>query len=109
MSPIDLDLEHGLFQITARLQPPLLHLQVCGELDFSCARLVEAVHADVSRVRVVEVDLTQLSFVDTAGTGALLRLRQHYLSDGREVRFVHAQRLVRRVFTLLGQGHHLAV
>lgn len=110
MSPLVLDFTHLAFQVTARREPPVLVVYVCGELDLANAHLLGAVgQVELDGIRVVELDLTRLSFVDTAGTKALLTLRQRNLSAGRDVHLTHAQRLVRRVFTLLGHGHCLAV
>jgi anti-anti-sigma factor len=109
MSPLVLDLTHLGLQVTAGREPPVLHVQISGELDFACAHRLSAVsQVEVDGIRVVKVDLTRLSFVDTAGTAALLALRQRNLSAGREVHLMHPQRLVRRVFTVLGHDHCLA-
>ena len=86
-----------------------LTLQLVGELDLACVELLEQCDHDPDQsIRDVVVDVAQLSFIDTAGVGALIALRQRQRSRGREVRVVGAGRLVRKVIGLCGPADLLA-
>ncbi len=96
-------LEHGILRIVVEPVPPLLLTALEGELDYSCAHLVRrATSRDLTGISFVIVDLSRLTFCDSAGMEALLDFRAAQRTCGREVRIVNARRAVRRVFALLG-------
>ena len=79
------------FTVISILGRERLTLQLVGELDFACVRLLEECdYAADPTVRHVVVDAGQLQFIDTAGVGALIALRERQRSHGREVRVIRA-------------------
>lgn len=97
------------FTVISILGRERLTLQLVGELDFACVRLLEECdYAADPTVRHVVVDAGQLQFIDTAGVGALIALRERQRSHGREVRVIRAGPLVRKVVGLCGLTELLA-
>lgn len=104
MSPTYVNSEPASLRIDARISPPHLYVHLDGELDMACAgRLETALVGSLADVRLVTVDLTDLSFVDIAGVDALMGFRAAHLAEGRWVRLTHPQPCVRRLFALLGE------
>ncbi|MBO7674782.1 MAG: STAS domain-containing protein [Atopobiaceae bacterium] len=84
---------------------------VAGEVDVSNANelrnaLGEAVQADVKEV---EVDLEQVSYIDSTGIGVLVGAAHKAAEANRAFAVTHPQRNVERVLTMLGVGEELGV
>lgn len=71
-----------------------------GELDMASATDVEARLVETAG-STVEVDLSQLTFIDARGIRALLSAKCRTTREGDHLRIVGATGMVRRVFTLL--------
>lgn len=73
-----------------------------GELDLATApdlwRAGDSLHARLESGSVVFVDLAQLQFVDAAGLGTLVRLRNRVRAAGAEMKVLDPSPLVRRIF-----------
>lgn len=112
MSIIDkspLDIDPAPLRVTAEVDPPDLKIRLAGEIDLACAELLESVaRAELVGISLVTLDLTDLTFSDLAGMRAMLKFRADHEVSGCEVRLVHAQPIVRRVFELSGNSDHLA-
>ena len=85
----------------------LLHLT--GEFDLAGVGRVEAALERVSdeHTRHVVFDLTNLSFLDSAGLHTLLRANERARSAGFDVVVVRPRGLANRVFTLTRAGQQL--
>jgi anti-anti-sigma factor len=95
--------------LLVEVDPPLLLVRLCGEIDLSCVDLLDSIDSlNLNGVRDVTLDLEELEFADAAGATAILRLRANQLAAGREVRMTAPRRIVRKVFDLLGEGDVLA-
>lgn len=76
---------HLHIEISGDIGRPVAHVRVVGEFDRSqTVRFDDATRALPPAVRLVEVDLTGTTIIDSAAIGSLIRLR-HRLddSDGR--------------------------
>jgi anti-anti-sigma factor len=101
MMPTHLQAE--TLHIAIEVAAPVLTLRLAGELDAACVDLLRTASSVGARdVRSVVVDLSGLTFCDTAGVEALLALRSRHLLDQREVQIVHACYVVRRICEVLG-------
>jgi anti-anti-sigma factor len=102
-------LRDSLVRIVVEVQPPTLCVSIEGELDLSCCQLVEAVaKVDLAGVTDVMIVLRDLEFCDIPGLRALVHLRDQQREEGREIRFVEARPIVRRLAQLTGYDDLLA-
>ncbi len=85
-------------------------LSVTGELDVASRdRLSEAVEAFLrTSPGDLALDLSGVTFLDAAGLGRLVVLRQAQLSAGHELGLVGSSATVVRLFALTGLQHLLA-
>jgi anti-sigma B factor antagonist len=83
-------------------------LRVQGELDLAAAsdlrQACEVVECGLGPGVSVVVDLAELRFIDAAGLGALVRLRNRVRAAGAELTVVDPSPRVRRVFEHAGLG-----
>jgi len=99
------------FTSVLRIEQPVAHLVVSGELD---AFTAEQVSHHVARARTsgcvhVRMDLGGVSFIDAAGVGLLVRLRRTARSSDQTLEVVAASEFVRRLCTLLGLAEVVGV
>jgi len=91
------------FHVAVSSEPPLLILELSGELDMSTARcLPPSSHLTRRDVKRVLLDLSGLKFCDVAGLRALLALRHAHVSQGRHFAAIRIPPRVRRVMDLCG-------
>lgn len=86
-------------------------IRVSGEVDVSNKEELNAAIADaqVADAKEVEVDLTEVSYIDSSGIGVLVAAA-HRASDSDTRFFVsHPQRNVARVLSMLGMGEELGL
>jgi anti-anti-sigma factor len=76
-------------------------LEVGGEVDLATVEQFRAALADAQRSERVVVDLTGVSFMDSAGVNALVGAYHRSLPNG-ELRLVGMRSNVRRVFEITG-------
>jgi anti-sigma B factor antagonist len=83
-------------------------LRLQGELDLATAcdlrQVYEVVECGLRPGVSVVVDLAELRFVDAAGLGALVRLRNRVRSAGADLTVVGPSPQVRRIFDHAGLG-----
>ena len=96
-------------RIASRTYDGHVHLVLDGELEIAS---VEAFHKAVaealsSPAKVVDVDLAEVSFIDSVGINALMGARKSTIDCGTEFRIVKASRHVRRVLELMGLGDYI--
>jgi len=85
--------------------PGTTRVIVSGEVDLSTAdalrdRLLEVLREQTPAV--LDVDLGRVAFLDCAGVGALVAVRNAAVHAGIQLRVTHLQRIVRRVLDLVG-------
>jgi anti-sigma B factor antagonist len=82
--------------------PPVLH--PTGDIDaYTAPRLRSQLHAAIrSGARVVVVDLADVTFIDSAGLGALVGAHRRMLEADGRLRLVRPPHLVGRAFELTG-------
>jgi anti-anti-sigma factor len=87
---------------------PLVGLRLAGELDlFTSSKLTLAL-ADVDAMDPIHVDLSELTFIDSAGIGAILTFAGSRTDSGRVV-LVNPSEPVRRALEIAGLDQHPAV
>jgi len=87
-------------------------LRLAGELDIAGVAELEAVFEALESLsaEVIHVDLSQLSFLDSAGLQALLAADGRGRDVGRRLVFIQCEnRAVRRVFELTGMERYLQI
>jgi anti-anti-sigma factor len=79
-------------------------LSVSGDLDIAGVDqfLAHANRLIDSGAGVVDVDLGGVTFIDSSGLGALVRLQRSATAAGRGLRLTHVPRSVARVLELTG-------
>jgi anti-sigma B factor antagonist len=81
-----------------------------GELDLATAPiLVGEMHALVSQVTRITVDLSRVSFLDSSGLAALLATRRQAAARGVTCCFVSLPAQVARIVTLTGTAEVLGI
>jgi anti-sigma B factor antagonist len=85
--------------------PATIRIALAGEVDLATApdlldRLLSVLHAE--HPAVLEVDLTDVSFLACAGVGAPACVRSAAVRAGCQLRIVHPQPIVRMVLELTG-------
>jgi len=90
------------FEIRSSFTPDALVLSVTGEIDMGTApRLAEAFEGASGRMKLVIVDLTDVSFVDSSGLNVLLQTQRALAEHGSALRIVApTTSVVRRVFEI---------
>jgi anti-sigma B factor antagonist len=90
------------FEIRSSFTPDALIVSVTGEIDMGTApRLAEAFDGASERTKLVVVDLTDVSFVDSSGLNALLQSQRALAERGSTLRIVApTTSVVRRVFEI---------
>jgi len=90
------------FSLTSTLDGDMLLVRVEGEVDMSSApRLLDALNAVSDAVRLVIIDLTHVSFLDSSGLNTLVRAQRQLAPRGIALRIVSpSDRVVRRVFEI---------
>jgi anti-anti-sigma factor len=86
-------------------RPGTARLSVAGEVDLTTAptlgvRLVVVMKAH--HPAVVEVDLAEVTFLDCAGIGMLVAVRDTADHTGCQIRITHPQPMVARVLDMVG-------
>ncbi|MDA0167336.1 STAS domain-containing protein [Solirubrobacter ginsenosidimutans] len=95
------------FTLTTMVRDSSLELIAAGELDMTAAFKFESrVDALLSAggVQAVVVDLAQVDFVDSAGLGALLSVRDHARRRGIDLQLARISDPVRKLIDLTGIG-----
>jgi anti-anti-sigma factor len=85
--------------VVAGLDPALV--RVHGDLDVESAPILRAALAPLLH-RPVELDLTEVRFIDSSGITALLVHLRHCQLAGGSMTMPHASSLVRRVLQMAG-------
>ena len=99
-------MEAGVFEVS-RIHP-LVGLRLAGELDlFTSSKLTLAV-ADVDEMDPIHIDLSQLTFIDSAGIGAILTFAGSRTGSGRVV-LMNPSEAARRALEIAGLDQHPAV
>jgi anti-anti-sigma factor len=78
-------------------------VRLVGELDMATAPLVKA-GSPVADSSLVEIDLSDLTFLDVRGLDAIVAVAAELRGEGHEVEVRGAQGIIRRVFELTGEG-----
>ena len=82
-----------------------------GELDLATAPLLESAFDDVFRdedAEMIVLDLTELSFIDSAGIHLLIRIHDACAGVDR-LRVINGSRAVERLLDLTGVGARLPI
>ena len=83
-------------------------LHVSGELDaHSAPEFAEAFEPSVAAGAAVEVDLTEVSFIDSSGLSALIKARQRVLEAGGSLVVSAASHPAMRLFEIAGVSAYL--
>ncbi|WP_406503286.1 STAS domain-containing protein [Streptomyces sp. NBC_00212] len=85
--------------VVAGLDPALVRVR--GDLDVENAPILRAALAPLLH-RPVELDLTEVGFIDSSGIAALLAHLRHCHLAGGSMTMPHASSLVQRVLQLAG-------
>ena len=87
---------------------PLVGLRLAGELDLFTSTKLALALADVDAMDPIHVDLTELTFIDSAGIGAILTFAGSRGASGRVV-LINPSEPVRRALEIAGLDQHPAV
>jgi anti-anti-sigma factor len=83
---------------------------VRGELDISSVGVLQRAVADAPcKGLELHLDLSGLTFLDSTGAEALLRIHKSFETDGRRVVLTQPRRQVLTVLTLLGLDQMLSI
>jgi anti-anti-sigma factor len=86
-------------------------LPVSGEVDLaSIGDLIAAARACLAAApSVLEVDLAEVTFIDSSGLGALVRIRNEAVERGVQLVLVHLPPAVTRLFEVSGLDQALEI
>lgn len=83
-------------------------LHVSGELDaHSAPEFAEAFEPAVAAAAAVEVDLTDVSFIDSSGLAVLIKARQRVVDSGGSLVVSGASPAAMRLFEIAGVSTYL--
>jgi anti-anti-sigma factor len=78
-------------------------LMLSGELDLAAVdEFLEHARAALGPASVLELDLSGVTFVDSTGLGALVRLREEARAGGSDVVLAQVPRQVARILDITG-------
>ena len=88
-----------------------ISVAVTGEIDIATANsLVEPIRAAVAAgAASIALDLTDVTFMDSTGTAALLKCQRTAAEHGVELSIANASPIVERVLRLSGVAHLLGL
>lgn len=92
-------------EFVAEISPAAPHVVVvAGELDIAVADtfIDRCRQALAGADDAIELDLGGVTFIDSTGIGALVRIHREATADGTSVRLTHLPRQVSRVLDLTG-------
>lgn len=101
----DLDSAHdGPFGLHAARLGDTFRVVLTGEFDLAAVTTVEEAidHAFDGRTAALEIDLSQLTFVDSSGLRTIVEARDRAASNDVELRLVPGIPAVQRVFQITG-------
>lgn len=91
--------------ITSEFEGGVLKLKIIGEIDHHSARCVRE-KADkeifLYRPQMLELDLSEVNFMDSSGLGIIMGRRECAASVGCEMRLINPCRRVERILSLAG-------
>lgn len=94
-----------MIEFSAEVDPETPHvLRVSGEVDIATVDdfLARARRALEGSPTMLEIDVAAVSFIDSSGLGALVRLRDEAGAAGKTIQLTHVPRQVTRVLELTG-------
>jgi anti-anti-sigma factor len=100
-----------MIELTSRRDDDCLHVQLAGDVDMQATFAVEPEverllgESDVSRL---SLDLGAVEFIDSAGLGTLLSIRERAESLGIDTAVVEASEPVKRILASTGTGDALS-
>jgi anti-anti-sigma factor len=94
------NVEH--FGVEVSVTPNVARLYLRGELDIGAVPLLREQFEQecVSDKHFVVFDASEMTFCDSSGIAALLQAAAQCAAEGRTMRLIHAQPLVRRVIEI---------
>jgi anti-sigma B factor antagonist len=97
---------NALFSVTVDDVNNTIRIAPRGELDMAAVpRFEEVVKAcEQEPASTIELDLRDVTFMDSQGLRALLRARKRSLGNGHRLLFVDVSAPVRKVFRMTGMG-----
>jgi anti-anti-sigma factor len=96
-------MDAGSFQITTEREGEVARLHLAGELDLArVAQLDQAVREAWGDSGRIEIDLRDLSFIDSSGLRALMDIHNVAESDGLSYALIQGPPEVHRTFELTG-------
>ena len=90
------------FRIDTERDDSAIRLAVVGELDLSTSPALEDAMAQAGAAARVEVDLSEMRFMDSSGLAVLLAARKRAEADGVALTIAAPQEHVRRLMELTG-------
>ena len=97
--------------ITTTPSPERYVIAISGEIDISCADKVRnAIDLALEQpTEAVELDFTQVSYIDSTGIGVLVGAAHHAVEHHKAFQVVNAQPNVVRVAQLLGVDKEVGI
>ena len=105
--PADRNIVLPRCEAVARHEGGSLVVALVGELDMTAALKLESAFEDLlpeDEIRRLDLDLADLVFIDSAGLGALLAIRDQADGLGIEMVLTNPSAPVRRILELSGMG-----
>ena len=90
------------FHIEMLRDDGVVRLVVHGELDLGTSPQLEEAIGRAAGAKRIDVDLSQMDFMDSSGLAVLLSARKHADADGRELHIAGVNEHVRRLLDLTG-------
>jgi anti-sigma B factor antagonist len=84
-------------------------IRLAGELDMATAPQVRAAFAVPIRETIVVVDLTELSFMASAGIGELMVARERSMAEGWTLRLRGVKGIVANVLRITGVDEYFTI
>ena len=94
----------GVMAIKVRVDEGAAYLKVTGDVDMANANEVQAAALELleQNITILMLDLTELEFMDSAGVGALVAIRNEAVDAGKMLRVDKINPKTRRLLDLMG-------
>jgi anti-anti-sigma factor len=103
----------GTAQLTSHVTPGRngLHVHLSGEIDMTVADQLVDLVLDLlpGQHDTIILDFAEVTFCDSSGINALIRIQGHQTQAGHTMRVINATESVRRVLELTGVADYLNV
>lgn len=92
-----------MIRLSTRQDGSTAHIELCGRFDFNGRKTMREAYDPIlanAQVRSIEIDLSQVDYIDSSALGILLLLRERAEETGKKVALCKATGTVEKVLSV---------